>query len=203
MRHAFFAVRTIVTAAAATALVTTGARADCPLGQGWWWPPAATWTPSQPEEGQAVTITVSGVWPDTCAPNDSGVQWSAAGIGIHVILRFDVCDRICGDTLTPWQRSETVEGLEVGTYELCAALFDPACQAEPCTPCTPIGTLTVHCPGDVNGDHQTNLSDLTILLAHFGLVGGATREQGDLDGDGSVTLADLARLLASFGRVCS
>ena len=58
------------------------------------------------------------------------------------------------------------------------------------------------CMGDVNGDNQVNLSDLTVLLSHFGLVSGATMADGDLDGDGDVDLGDLAALLGRFGSSC-
>ena len=50
-------------------------------------------------------------------------------------------------------------------------------------------------------DQTVNLSDLAILLAHFG-VGGATFADGDLNADGAVDLSDLAKLLASFGVQC-
>lgn len=58
------------------------------------------------------------------------------------------------------------------------------------------------CPGDVNGDRQVNLTDLAILLAHFGTPSGQTRATGDLDADGDVDLSDLSQLLAHFGGVC-
>lgn len=58
------------------------------------------------------------------------------------------------------------------------------------------------CPGDVDGDRDVDLTDLSILLAHFGQGSGATRGQGDLDGDGDVDLTDLSMLLAHFGTGC-
>src|SRR5262249_32078211 len=58
-------------------------------------------------------------------------------------------------------------------------------------------------PGDLDGDCQVGLPDLTLLLAHFGMASGATLSDGDLDGDGSVGLADLTILLANFGSACS
>lgn len=57
-------------------------------------------------------------------------------------------------------------------------------------------------PGDLNSDGDVDLSDLAVLLAHFGTPAGADRLQGDLTGDGAVDLSDLAILLASFGAVC-
>lgn len=58
------------------------------------------------------------------------------------------------------------------------------------------------CPGDVNGDGLVNLTDLSTLLANFGVAGGASLSTGDLDSDGDVDLSDLAALLASFGVTC-
>lgn len=57
------------------------------------------------------------------------------------------------------------------------------------------------CPGDLDGDSTIGLSDLAILLAHFGETGAAP-EDGDLDGDGDVDLGDLATLLAVYGAAC-
>lgn len=56
--------------------------------------------------------------------------------------------------------------------------------------------------GDVDCDCDVDISDLSTLLANFGTLGGATREQGDMNGDGNVDLGDLAALLARFGTTC-
>lgn len=61
----------------------------------------------------------------------------------------------------------------------------------------------VPCPGDVNGDGVVDLTDLAILLSHFGTSSGASLENGDLNGDEVVDLTDLAILLSQFGTVCS
>lgn len=58
------------------------------------------------------------------------------------------------------------------------------------------------CDGDVDGDRDIDLTDLAILLTHFGMPSGATRADGDLDGDGDVDLTDLAILLSRFGTSC-
>lgn len=71
------------------------------------------------------------------------------------------------------------------------------------------GRLPGGCPGgnqcdqgDVDSDCDVDLTDLAVLLAHFGTPSGATRSIGDLDNDGDVDLTDLARLLSVFGLNC-
>lgn len=58
-------------------------------------------------------------------------------------------------------------------------------------------------PGDLNVDGDVDLSDLSTLLANFGVGSGATLATGDVDGDGDVDLTDLSSLLANFGLFCS
>ncbi len=58
------------------------------------------------------------------------------------------------------------------------------------------GIDTTPCPGDVNGDGATDLSDLALILADFGCSGGCT---ADLTGDGNTDLSDLAIVLGDFG----
>ena len=54
------------------------------------------------------------------------------------------------------------------------------------------------CLGDLDGDGDTDLADLGILLADFGCMP-PPNCVGDLDGDGDTDLADLGILLADFG----
>ena len=57
------------------------------------------------------------------------------------------------------------------------------------------------CPGDLNGDHAIDLTDLAELLSNYGLTG-ATPADGDLNGDTLVDLTDLAQLLSLYGTFC-
>jgi hypothetical protein len=59
------------------------------------------------------------------------------------------------------------------------------------------------CFGDLNGDNQVNLADLSLLLAHYGATSGASYADGDLDGNGTVDLADLSELLSRYGDSCA
>jgi hypothetical protein len=52
------------------------------------------------------------------------------------------------------------------------------------------------CTGDLDGDGDTDQSDLGILLASYDVDGG-----GDLDGDGDTDQSDLGILLADYGCV--
>ena len=54
------------------------------------------------------------------------------------------------------------------------------------------------CAGDLDGDGDTDLADLGILLADFGCTAPGPCP-GDLDNDGDTDLADLGILLADFG----
>jgi parallel beta-helix repeat protein len=59
-----------------------------------------------------------------------------------------------------------------------------------------------HCPGDLDGDGNVDLTDLARMLSNYGAGGGMSYEDGDLDGDGDVDLDDLAALLAVYGTSC-
>lgn len=66
-----------------------------------------------------------------------------------------------------------------------------------------VAAIPAECPADLNGDGNVSLTDLSILLSHFGEPSGASPEDGDVDADGDVDLSDLAILLANFGLMCS
>lgn len=55
------------------------------------------------------------------------------------------------------------------------------------------------CPGDVDGDGATDVSDFFELGGAFGTQSGATRTDGDLTGDGAVDVSDFFVLAADFG----
>ncbi len=62
-------------------------------------------------------------------------------------------------------------------------------------------TAPAGCLGDLNGDRIVDLTDLTILLAHYGMQGAGAGD-GDLNGDTVVDLTDLALQLTVYGQVC-
>lgn len=86
---------------------------------------------------------------------------------------------------------DAVQTLSGGNLELTGGFWAIA-AAPPPTPC----------PGDLNGDGNVSLNDLTTLLSNFGTLSGATAAQGDSDGDGDIDLTDLTTLLSVFGSTC-
>jgi hypothetical protein len=84
-------------------------------------------------------------------------------------------------------------GENIGWISLDHTTHFVSLSSSACTPCT----------GDIDGDAQVGLSDLTLLLSGYGIQSGAILADGDLDGDGDVDLVDLATLLASYGSICT
>jgi hypothetical protein len=60
----------------------------------------------------------------------------------------------------------------------------------------PLGWIPL--PGDANGDERVDDTDASILAAHWGRTGGATRADGDFNEDGEVNDADAAILAAHW-----
>ncbi|MBI5865577.1 MAG: hypothetical protein HZB38_13930 [Planctomycetes bacterium] len=59
------------------------------------------------------------------------------------------------------------------------------------------------CVGDMDGDRDVDLNDLTLFLAAFGSpCGPGPCAAGDFDSDGDVDLNDLTLFLAAFGATC-
>ncbi|MBU0618415.1 MAG: hypothetical protein KKI02_11920, partial [Planctomycetes bacterium] len=130
--------------------------------------------------------------------NDNGLNWTLASIfGPASASGWTEHAFMVGDYVTPTAQVKVrFEASDLNSGSVVEAGIDDfavrrlACE-EP------------ECPGDLDGDQDVDLSDLAILLANYGMTGGATYEDGDLDGDEDVDLADLAALLAVYGTTCS
>ena len=65
---------------------------------------------------------------------------------------------------------------------------------------TGVYTTSLGCQGDLDGDGDTDHSDLGILLADWGCLGSGPEDcPGDLDGDFDTDHSDLGILLADWG----
>jgi hypothetical protein len=58
------------------------------------------------------------------------------------------------------------------------------------------------CFGDLDGDLDVDLADLTILTGNYGMTSGASGTDGDMNCDGDVDLSDLGALLSHYGTSC-
>jgi hypothetical protein len=78
--------------------------------------------PEYPTSHDAVAITLSGEWSDSCIPNDSDVSLVGNNIYFDVIWNYDpftFCMPIC---CPAWERTEFVGPLSPGTYTVYALL---------------------------------------------------------------------------------
>ena len=174
------------------------------------WAPTS-WVPTLPfrwtsSTGMVDLGTLGGQWGEAWATSNDGsviVGWS---------------DRDPGETSEwaafRWTPSGGMEDLNV-TY---ASLIPPGSRLEWASAVSPDGRFivgnginnaryeaflldTATCPGDLDGDGDTDLSDLAALLAAYGTFSGDPNYNpaADFDSDGDVDLADLAFLLADYG----
>jgi hypothetical protein len=158
-------------------------RGDTWEWSGPWPPPEITEHPADltVDVGQSATFssTAESPWPLT-------YQWRK-----HAVWLSDD-DRISG-AQTP---TLTIDPVMPGDADYYDVLVSLACGGVT----SQAATLTVgQLPGDVDGDGDVDLNDLSILLAHYGMTSGATWGDGDFDGDGDVDLNDLTILLANYG----
>ena len=89
---------------------------------------------------------------------------------------------------------------EIASFGGNAALMTPIAADHRPVVVDLILPLVQSCPGDVDGNGEVDLADLSELLGNFGSVGQDI--PGDLDGNGTVDLTDLSDLLANFGNTC-
>lgn len=64
-----------------------------------------------------------------------------------------------------------------------------------------LGGAIPACAGDADGDRLVGLSDIAVILTHWG-ISGVPGQLGDVSGDGHRGLADVARVIANWGGSC-
>jgi hypothetical protein len=113
----------------------------------------------------------------------NGTQWSPLDVGVDYWVQ----------ALIPFDDGDGLD-LYVGGWFTHAG-GQSANYIATWTGCPP------ECPGDLDGDGDTDLSDLAALLAAYGTSVGdpGHNPSADFDSDGDVDLSDLAFLLADYG----
>lgn len=124
---------------------------------------------------------------------DPGLANAASPAGADgIFLTFD-------DGARPTFASALISAAEVAT----SPAVDLGNRARPSGAGPEIGAFEATSgPGDLNGDGVVNVSDLSLVTAHFGQSTSDTAwdARADANGDGVVNVADLTRVTSNFGR---
>ena len=148
----------------------------------WWWPPEeCTVEPQHPTSDEQVTITIGGIWPNTCVPLLHRVTVGDDVINLEVVAQEPGG---CFQVLTPWSLSATVGPLPLGPYAVTATLYiafwdvlitgPPALcvfsvDDAPCEP-VPIETFPPNCaidarqPSDPDGSNPAGWDTVSITF---------------------------------------
>ncbi len=164
---------------------------------------------NQTGAGTYTVIAIGTVSNDTINMNDSATIFINPLPAVNVTVAGDT--NICaadsvmltatgsvGSTYA-WSNGETTQTIVVdtaGTYSVILTDVN-GCSSIASTPVT-ITTFTV--PEDFNNDGVVSSSDLSILLASFGMT---CTCPSDLNQDGKVTTIDLNKFISVFGSTCS
>ncbi|MEM8835011.1 MAG: S8 family serine peptidase [Planctomycetota bacterium] len=101
-----------------------------------------------------------------------------AGQTVTIAFRFDTLDGIANNFLG-WG----VDGVEISATNLI---------------CEPV--VTDPCPGDADGNGETNTADITLVVSNLGAGGPkAQGTPGDVDGDGITTTSDITLVVSNLG----
>ena len=104
------------------------------------WPPSEmTIAPLTPGPEDEITIILSGLWRNSCVPNDSVITVEGNRILFDVIEDRPVNTQ-CAQAISPWQRSETVDPLGSGVFFVYARFSRGAVSGS--TDPTYVGTIT-------------------------------------------------------------
>jgi len=175
-------------------LVVVGAITSHAQGQFWWWPPDCTIEPPNPTSDEAITITLGGLYPDSCIPNGSSIAIFGNLIQFDVLRDYPP-DIVCMQVISGWSLSETTGPLAVGNYSVAASFYyNGVPMAGPTSACN--FSVVAPCPADINRDGTVDVRDFLKLLSLWGTNPGGPP---DLNGDGIVNEADFLELLAAWG----
>lgn len=170
--------------------------------QPWWWPPE--FVVNLVCSSGCIDIAVSGLYPDSCAPQLATAAVEGSSIFVEVVASYGEECPGCADVITSWNVTSRVSNLEPGReYAVFASFRHEPLNCQPPVEPTRIGAFTLmRCvAGDIDcSDDDVTLADLALLLAQFGCTAadGSTCT-ADTDGDCDVDLGDLTRLLSNFG----
>lgn len=134
--------------------------------------------------------------PDPTDPNPPG--------GTYTLARFNIlidCD-LCASPGGECYDYEPSPGAPVCAYfTMKGENYFASCGGMPWPFRIDIPICWSNCPGDVDGDGDTDLSDLATLLGAYGTTAGDPDYEpaADFDDDGDVDLTDLASLLGDYG----
>lgn len=88
----------------------------------WFWPPPnCEITPEAPTSMDPVTITLSGIWPDSCVPHGAAADVADGTVLVDVAYDYPP-GTICLEVLIPWSVSVTLDPLDPGPYLVTASL---------------------------------------------------------------------------------
>lgn len=120
-------------------------------------------------------------------------QWREGGVNLNNGGRISGAD-------SRYLSIDSAQLGDAGSYDCVATGITTGCSTV-----SNSATLTVlntsPCPGDLTGDRVVDLSDLSILLSHYG-KSPVTPADGDLDGNGEVDLVDVSLMLSVYGTTC-
>lgn len=90
-------------------------------------------------------------------------------------------------------------GITAGaSFSYAVAAIDGAGNVSPQSPST---SVTILKPGDLNGDDQINIFDVSILVGNYGKTQAqSSNPNTDLNGDGTINMLDVAILLGNYGK---
>ncbi|MHC4646832.1 MAG: right-handed parallel beta-helix repeat-containing protein [Planctomycetota bacterium] len=136
--------KTILISTVLALILITQAQAQLP-----WWLDEVEVLPPNPTSSDVVHITLSGLWGDSCIPNDSNTVITANDVYFDVIRDYP-WPVYCSAVLMGWARAEAIGPLPAGTYTVHACLMKcdssfsfPPLPCVPVEPYTPVGEFTV------------------------------------------------------------